>query len=177
MKITFTRVGERDCTTEVVRDDGVTLRVPSHDRPTSLPHDLAHFIVERELGLSGGFWGCVAADAVLPGMQVVSGRQPPHALQRSRQVMREAGQQGTEAEVWVAVLVSIMRDRLDDDWPAASTRLAAEWKPRHPSRGPVTIEEVRRICAALREGQERWQALANGGSITVIWQTATRKKR
>ena len=56
MNITFTRCGECTYTTMAVRDDGVTLEVPSYDRTSPLPHDLAHYVVERELGLKQGFW-------------------------------------------------------------------------------------------------------------------------
>ncbi len=49
MEITFTRGGEHSYSTVARRDDGVTLLVPSFDRTHSMPHDLAHFVVEREL--------------------------------------------------------------------------------------------------------------------------------
>jgi hypothetical protein len=37
-------------------------------------------------------------------------------------------------------------------------------------------EEVRRVCGALRETQERWQALAMGESITVSCPLEKRSK-
>src|SRR5207249_535681 len=106
------------------------------------PHDLAHYVVERELGLKRGFWGCVAAGAMFPGIQVRSGRRPPHAAARSQSLIREAGQHGTEAEVLVSVLLSIMREGLENNWPAARAVLSKEWKPSKPSRGPLGAEEV-----------------------------------
>src|SRR5688572_1408322 len=128
MEITFTRIGERSYTTVVVRDDRVTIQVPSFDRPAWLPHDLAHYVVERALGLRQGFWGRVAAGAVFPGMTVVGGRQPPHAAARSQAAIRAAGQQGTEAEVLVGVLVDITRQGLDSDGPAAYALVADAWR-------------------------------------------------
>jgi hypothetical protein len=169
MKITFTRTGERTYTTVAARDDGVTLHVPSHDRPALLPHDLAHFIVEQELGLKQGFWGSVAAGALFPGMTVVSGRQPPHAADRSRSIIRAMGQLGTEAEVLVGVLVKIAHAGMEENWEAARSILVREWRPNRPSRDLPTAEEVRRVSARLREAQADWQSLPIGESLTVTW--------
>lgn len=169
MTITFTKTGASTYTTLARRDDGVLLEVPSHDRTARLPHDLAHYVVERELGLNRGFWGCVAAGALFPGMKVVSGRQPPHAADRSRAIIRGAGQHGTEAEVLVGSLLRVMRAGLETHWPAAGALLGREWRPKKPSRGPLGAEEVRRVCAALRDAEQRWQALGIGESLTVSW--------
>ncbi len=177
MEIIFTRTGERSYTTVVVRDDRVTIRVPSFDRPAWLPHDLAHYVVERALGLRQGFWGRVAAGAVFPGMTVAGGRQPPHAAARSQAVIRAAGQQGTEAEVLVGVLVDITQQRLESDGPTAHGLVADAWRSDHPEREPPRADEVRQVCAALREAQEQWHDLAVGHSITVTWPGDRSRKR
>jgi hypothetical protein len=70
--------------TLATRRDGVRLSVPVFGKLDPLPHDLAHYVVERELGLPDGFWGSVAAGAIFAGMVVLEGRQPPHARERSR---------------------------------------------------------------------------------------------
>ena len=177
MTITFTRTGECTYTTLALRDDGVMLAVPSYDRTAPLPHDLAHYVVERELGLQRGFWGCVAAGAMFPGITVISGRRPPHAAARSQSVIREAGQHGTEAEVLVSILLRLMHKGLETHWPAAHALLSKEWRPSKPSRGPLEAGEVRRVCTALREAQERWQALPVGESLTVSWPLGQKTKR
>lgn len=177
MEITFTRGSERTYATSVLRDDGVTLQVPSYDRTSLLPHDLAHYIVERELDLRHGFWGSIAAGALFPGMRVVSGRRPPHGAARSQTVIREAGQQGTEAEVLVGVFLGILHDDLEDKEPVAQARVNAAWKPRRPLRGPISAEEVRTVCQALRDVQKHWQALPVGQNLTVAWPHDKRSKR
>jgi hypothetical protein len=170
MEITFTRTGERTYTTIVARDDGVILRVPSFDRPAWLPHDLAHYVVEHALGLRRGFWGCVAAGVIFPGMTVVSGRQPPHAAARSQAIRREAGQHGTEAEVLVGIFVGIVQERLDPRGIAARARIAGAWRnPRQPAQEPLHTEVVHQICTALREAQQQWCELVIGQSMTVTW--------
>src|SRR5947209_2919285 len=99
MNITFTCGEGRTYTTIATRDDGVVLQVASYDRTFALPHDRGHYVVEHGLGLKRGFWGCIAAGALFPGITILSGRQSPHAAARSQAIIREAGQHGTEAEV------------------------------------------------------------------------------
>lgn len=171
MEITFTRIGERDYATVAVRDDGVTVRVPAFDRPSVLPHDLAHYVVEHELGIADGFWGCVAAGALFPGMVVERGRQRPRPAARSREIVRRAGQRGTEAEVLVGVMVDIVHDDLDSDSRAVLERLRRMWQPGSAPRPVPALEEVRRVCALLREVTTQWQSLAVGESMTVTWGT------
>ena len=177
MKVTFTRGEGLTYTTMALRDDGVLLRVPSHDRTSLLPHDLAHLIVEQGLQLKRGFWGCVAAGALFPGMTVVSGRQAPHAAARSRAILREAGQQGTEAEVLVAVLSAIHHERQEDDPAAVRAALAGAWRPSQPSRDLPDHKEVQCICAALRGAQAQWQDLEAGQSLTFTWTMGPTDKR
>jgi hypothetical protein len=177
MNITFTRTGEHTYATQVLRDDGVTLEVPNPDRTHSMPHDLAHYVVEQGLGLQRGFWGCVAAGALFPGIKVISGRQPPHAADRSHSIIREAGQHGTEAEVLVGILFGLMEEGLDQNGPAVRAALGNAWRSSKPSRGPLELEEAQRVCVALREAQQRWQALAVGQSMTVRWPLAPQSRR
>jgi hypothetical protein len=169
MKITFTRTGECTYTTVALRDDGVLLEIASSDRTLLLPHDLVHYVVERELGLPRGFWGAVAVGALFPSVKVISGRQPPHAAERSRAILREVQQYGPEAEVLGEVMLRLMQSGLEDNDAAVRAALAKLYQPRQPSRGPLAPEEVQRVCTELREVQQRWQALAEGESLTVSW--------
>ena len=41
-----------------------------------LPHDLAHYVVERALGLQFGFWGLVVAGAELGSVRGFAARHP-----------------------------------------------------------------------------------------------------
>lgn len=58
MEVTFTRTGERRYRVSVAGSD----LVPSYMEPApgydpEPPHDMAHFIVENELGIQGGVFG------------------------------------------------------------------------------------------------------------------------
>lgn len=143
--------------------------MPSQDRPSSLPHDIAHYIVEQELGLKRGFWGRVASGAMFGGMRVVSGRLPPHAAARSKSVIKEEEQQLIEAEVLVGLLLDISHQKLEDNWATVELQLSAAWKPRKPSRGSLSHQEVLQVCTELRKAEQQWDALAVGESLTVSW--------
>jgi hypothetical protein len=63
MRITFHRFPDHSSAYSVIeRDDGVVYRMKEFTRAgTELPHDLRHFVVERELGITNGIWGGIAA--------------------------------------------------------------------------------------------------------------------
>jgi len=169
MEIVMTRSAERTSMTHVRRDDGVTLELASHAPLHRLPHDLAHFVVERALGLTSGFWGSIADGAVFGGMKVIPRRRAGRVEEHSRQVMKHASPRITEAEALVGTVVGIYQRRLDRDWAAARARLSGTWRPACPSRKLPTQSEVRRICQALSNAETRWLNLAIGESVTLLW--------
>ena len=73
MRITFRRFpGHSSAYSVIERDDGVVYRMQEFTRPgTGLPHDLRHFVVERELGVADGIWGGIAAGMVYTSMEHV----------------------------------------------------------------------------------------------------------
>ena len=81
MDILFIQSGYPRVETIVTRQDGVRLSVPVFGPLDPIPHDLAHYVVERELGLQNGFWGSVA----FPHHEALpfSGRRPTPSQFRS----------------------------------------------------------------------------------------------
>ena len=81
MRITFRRFpGYSSAYSVIERDDGVVYRMTEFTRAgTGLPHDLRHFVVERELGIADGIWCGIAAGMVYTSMDHVRGRRPPHS--------------------------------------------------------------------------------------------------
>ena len=135
-----------------------------------MPHDLAHFVIESGLGLQQGFWGCVASGAVHPGMAVVAGRRRPHATERSRAVLKTAGQRTTEAEHMVSVVLRVALGRLDER--SGSRALASindAWRPPGQSRALLGFAEVARLCALVRSTRVRWRALGPGAHLVLRW--------
>jgi hypothetical protein len=169
MDIVMTRGAERTTTTRICRDDGLTLRLPSQIPRRRLPHDLAHFVVERALGLSRGFWGSIAAGAILEGTEVLPRRHARGARERSREVMQRTGSQMTEAEALVGTLMRIYEHGLDRDWPEARKLLAAMWRPARPTRPLPDQGEVQHACDALADAERRWLAMAVGETLALRW--------
>ena len=177
MHITFTRGEESTYSMSVLREGGVCVQFAGGDRKFPLPHDFAHYIVEHELGLKQGFWGRVAAGAVYSGMTIVSGRQAPHSAEKSKAVIREAEQQGVEAEVMVSFLLKVMQENLDNNLPVLNSLLKEQWQSNRPERNLPYVSEVQRISKALREATQQWQSLEIGQGITVFWPCQKLKKR
>jgi hypothetical protein len=174
VEITFTKTGGRTYEVAARRDDGVTLRVRTPDKPLSIPHDMAHFVVEREMSFGGGFWGSIASGAVFETMQVVSGRQPPHAAERSAALIKASYRELAAAELYVAVMQAVAREGKERDHRLVCSRLDEVWRPFRRPRPHVTAEDALRVCRALREAEERWLALPVGESVTVSWAVAGR---
>ena len=85
MRVTFPRLADHQQGYAVVeRDDGVVYRMDGFTvMGLDLPHDVRHLIVERELRISDGIFGTIAAGAVYPSMHYLRGRRPPHSADRS----------------------------------------------------------------------------------------------
>ena len=172
MEITFTKTGARSYEVFARRDDKVVMRIGTPDRPAGLPHDMAHYLVERGLGIERGFWGAVAAGAVFEGMEVVSGRTPPHAAARSKALIKAEYRQLATAELYVSVFQAIAREGRERDWAYVNACLDDVWRPFRGPRKAVTREGVLGVCGALREAEKEWRELPVGESITVSWRAA-----
>lgn len=170
MEVTFTRLAGAAYSVSVLRSDGVTLSLRPAGASRALPHDLAHFVVESELGLEQGFWGCVAAGAVIPGLAVVSGRRRPHATERSHAVLRTAGQRPTEAEHMVKVVLEVAIGRMDERAPSRALALINDgWRPPGRSRARIGPADLARVCNRVRQVKASWLELAAGEALTLAW--------
>ncbi len=88
---------------EVELDGGAYNRLGRRE----IPHDIAHLIVEDELGLDRGLWGVLAAGGLFPGMPIRAGRQKPHAARRGREVVAAATEQLNQAEILARALARL----------------------------------------------------------------------
>ncbi len=169
MHVEFIRTGERSYHALMRRADGVTVRVPGAGRMLPLPHDIVHFVAERELGLRGGFWGSVADGVLFGGMTIVSGRQRPHAADRSKALMRSNTDLMLQAEVVVGALDAIVLDGADADPRRALKRLSEAQSAVRIGAVPLDVSGLQRVCVALREAAARWRDLPVGTALTVEW--------
>ena len=130
------------------RPDGVTVEFDggSYNKvPGAIPHDLAHLIVEDELGLTCGVWGVLVAGGLFRHAKVVAGRQAPHAAERGREIVDAAREQIMQAEML--------------------TRAVCEGAPP-PG---VSADAVDRCRRRLLAGAKAWAALPSGGTLPAEW--------
>jgi len=152
---------------QAVRDDGVTVLVPGFDRKHAVPHDLAHFAAEHGFGVARGFWGSVAAGAMFGGMQVASGRRPPHAAERSRRIIRA---NADEIGISEGLAATVYQAYTDDDSPdVAAERLAAYWSVTHTGPCPYGVPGMTRACALLGDLAARWAGVSVGATLRLDW--------
>jgi hypothetical protein len=148
----------RPVETLVERDDGVVFAMRGAGGGSDLPHDLVHALVENELGIPDGIWGCVADGVVWNSMRRVSGRQPPHAAERSARLKRQRAAAIGRAEA-VADLV-------------ARRARGAEVLPGEVASAGLLLARFDEAAAALRCAGRRWVGLRPGATWTVTWADA-----
>jgi hypothetical protein len=96
----------------------------------TLPHDLSTFVVEAELGLAWGFWGCVAAGATFRSL-------PRRRTEPGTQMIREHVGDLDQAEAVVGAEVRAWdRGERPPTAPALDAMLA-RWRALPPGDGLV----------------------------------------
>ena len=161
MRITFERMADRrPVETLVERDDGVVFRMRGAGGGAELPHDLVHALVEQSLRVTDGIWGCVADGVVWSSMRHVSGRQPPHAAERSGRLKKERSASIRAAEHLADLVGRLAR--------------GDAVLPGETSGAGITQQALGSAAADLASAAERWAALTPGDAWAVDWQAPTR---
>jgi hypothetical protein len=144
MLIRLTRLTNDRHRFEIVRDDGTSEAHELETRST-LAHDLAHYAVEVEGGLSRSFYGRLARGMTYAELTTVS-PEGPEAMETERVVVllqdafKTPGRGAPDPERTLARLAS-MFDAVGDGRPA--------W---------LTAELLARIIERLRRVQGQWRA-------------------
>lgn len=167
MRLVFTRLDERHYLSRVTRQDGVIFEVKGIGHMFQIPHDLAHFAVENALGLSNGFWGSVAAGAILPSMRHLGGRRKPRAEERSIAVLKTNAACLNEAEVLVRIFNTACQEKQPD--PELRRFLADRRVPPEHSMQQISPAQIAAVRAAWVEIEERWKHLQVGGDLHLNW--------
>lgn len=159
MRVTFHRLADHQWADVLIqRDDGVVYRMHAGPVTAHAPHDLVHFTVEDAIGMADGIWGSIAGGVVFRSMTHVSGRRPPHAAERSAELIRANRDRLQRAE-----LIGGFVERAAAMPDADLDRLAPQ---------PLTAADrtaVVRAIAALRAVQETWARLEVGAELTLTW--------
>jgi hypothetical protein len=156
VRITFERMADRrPVETLVERDDGVVFRMRGAGGGAALPHDLVHALVEQQRGVRDGIWGCVADGVVWGSMRHVSGRQPPHAAERSERLKKEWA-----ASIRAAEALADLVGRLANRQPVL---------PGETGASGHEPDALAAAAAALTSAGRRWSDLTPGDTWVVDW--------
>jgi hypothetical protein len=167
MRVTFPRVPDHQVGYAVVeRDDGAVYRLLSGRAGTALPHDIVHLVVERELGLTDGIWGGIAAGMVFRGMRHVRGR-PPRVTERCAQLKRTSRQRLARAELLGSLVATIAA--LDNPSAAEIRRLTGMKLPALRMAEPPAAESLAAAARALQVEAARWARLRPGEELRYEW--------
>jgi hypothetical protein len=161
MRIVFVRVPDHQRGYALVtRGDGVQYRLADGPVTRGIPHDLTHLTVEDALRVADGIWAAIAGGVVFSSMTHVSGRRPPHAAQRSTDLMRANADNLNKAE-----LIANLVERAA---AGGSTReLVGYLSGRH---GWVAAPGALDVAVGrLRDAEAEWAGLAPGDELVRVW--------
>ena len=169
MHVTFPRLPDHERGYAVVeRDDGAVYRLYGSQAGPRLPHDIMHFVVERELHIRDGIWGGIASGIIFDSMQHVSGRRPPHARDRSSELLATFRSRGLRAEV----LANFVQCVAGLDHPSDTqilTLAATQLSVLPDADADVDPAEVAAAAQALQVEAARWARLRVGEELSYDW--------
>jgi len=167
MRVTFPRLPDRERSYALVeRDDGAVYRLYGGPASPRLPHDIMHFVVERELAIPDGIWAGIASGIVWQSMRHVTGCRPPHAAERSRELLGDVDDRLLRAEE-LANLVECVA-ALDHPSDSQIRSLTATRLSVLPD-ADVDPAAVAAAATALQVEASRWARLRVGQELTYDW--------
>jgi len=185
MRVRFQRFPDRAAAySEIERDDGAVYRMWEFTRGGSeMPHDLRHFVVERELGITDGIWGCIAAGTVYKSMEHVRGRVTFAGRQRET-ALKKAQRDGVMRAELFANLVEAVAMLQAPSVPEIQrlTRQNLSVVPLYePGQDPADVvdspppEVLGAAASALQVTAARWARLRVGEELVYDWRPAAGK--
>jgi hypothetical protein len=169
MRVTFPRLPDHKRAFALVeRDDGTVYRLYGGKAGPQLPHDVRHFVVERELQITDGIWGGIAAGIIFDSMEHVSGRRPPHARERSLELLADFHRPGMRAEALANLVECVACLEHPSDLQIltlAATRLSV----LPDADADVEPAEIAAAAQALQVEAARWARLRVGEELSYDW--------
>ena len=169
MKLTVTRLDQGNYETVVTRDDGVSYRLKGVAHMFAIPHDLAHFLVEKTLRLHQGFWGSVADGAVFKTMSYIGGRRKPKAAERSENLLKLNAAPLNEAEAVVRIFNDSIEGGHRENSPVLRERLRSRLARPGLEFRIFSDAEISEVYRAYHDVLAKWQKLPVGSSMELKW--------
>jgi hypothetical protein len=183
MRVRFPRLADHQKGYAVIeRDDGVVYRMDGFTvMGPDLPHDVRHLIAERELRVSDGIFGAIAAGTVWSSMHHLHGHRPPHSADRSERLKKAQRDKIRRAELLANLVEAIAG--LDDPSPGEINRIARMRLSVVPVVEPgadpadvIALPPPAALAAAARALQveaARWARLRVGDELVYEWPPAS----
>lgn len=170
MNVTFTRTAERRYRVSV---DGPGV-VPSHMDPAPgydprLPHDMAHFVVENELGIAGGVFGQLASGGHASTFRPIGERPRGRVVRRGNRIATTSRDDAMLSEKVVTIACRVWNNGVPGVVPGAGI-------------DGVSADDLRCVCHEFDAVSAVWSELPVGGSMALTWrgragQTTRRRTR
>jgi hypothetical protein len=154
MKVTFTRTAERRYRVSIEGPGIEPLSMePAPGYDDRLPHDAAHFIVEKALGIRGGIFGQLAARGSAGGTF-------RSEVQTQRRKAKKRGEAIAKANRGDALFSEHAVYAAQSRWENAA--IIPDTK--------IPAPDLAHICAEFDEFSSQWSGLKVGGSVTREWE-------
>jgi hypothetical protein len=155
MNVTFTRTAERRYRVSV-EGAGIapSFMEPAPGYDARLPHDMAHFVVENELGIRGGVFGQLADGGHANTFRPMGERPRTRAVKRGDRLATVNREDGARSEKVVALACRI--------WTTGGAVPAA-------GVDGVSSEDLTRVCRRFDDVSAQWLRLRVGESMTLVW--------
>jgi len=182
VNVEFRRTAERRYAVIVHRDGDTLAMNPAPGYDPLMPHDLAHLIVEIELGLTRGIFGQLAAGgdaatfhAARSNDRRADARERRRRGKRGDALMQQGRDDGalSERASYICTQAWLARSK-DPQLRARARAMAAEAAHVRGVQAPdetraLTPAVIDRACARFEALSAQWRALAIGASMTVEW--------
>ena len=171
MHVAFRRTGARRYAVVVTPEAGPPRAMdPAPGYDDDIPHDLVHYLVEAELGLTYGVYGSAArgGGTFIASAEGAVGSRDRARTQRKQQrrerALREADANGASEMVHSERLASLC----DVSWRRKHGQRPDPGRPA-PVVRPEDVADVERVLSRLDAVAPLWRELPVGGELVFEW--------
>ena len=151
MEVRFTKTAERRYRVSVEGPDVVSSYMdPAPGYDARLPHDMAHFIVENELGIKGGVFGQLAAGGSFTPTDLTKRRK---IFRRRQRIAKANEKDALLSEQMVYVTCNLWQNKIAEA----------------PSIAGFRAPDLKRVCREFDAASAVWSRLGVGESMTLVW--------
>lgn len=162
MEVKFTRTGQRRYRVSIEGPDVTSSYMePAPGYDARLPHDMAHFIVENELGIKRGVFGQVAAGGYVGTFTPIDDNKRRKFLRRGRQIAKANQKDALLSEQLVGIAYAL--------WQNKDSQM--------PSLAGITREDILRVCREFDAASAVWSKLGIGESMRLVWHGSNSRPR